>query len=328
LVANYGPDAVFMDIDNIPFGLDFRTHIQDVLRGADALIAIIGPNWLGDASDGTRRIAQADDPVRAEIESAMMNAVPIIPVLLVGAKMPAASDLPPSIASLGFLNAATLDVGRDFHAHMARVIRATDDVLAQHGRPASLRGRQTAELSFVDWVVTSVRKRWFLPALCGAGALLLPVAAEVGSFAPPWPSGMAAITIVLMLIVAGISHEFLRRWRLSHLSRLIAIGAAVATVFALAYFAGVSRYTYRQPGYHGLWAKGLVCTADAQRLFQEKCPNLGLDELSGAEFHEDRLWTPDSIALVQSGLALAWLGMFGSLTIALVGYLAKREIDR
>ena len=36
-----------MDIDRIPFGTDFRHHIQDALRDADILLAVVGPTWLG-----------------------------------------------------------------------------------------------------------------------------------------------------------------------------------------------------------------------------------------------------------------------------------------
>jgi len=36
LVARYGRDAIFRDIDNIPIGVDFRGHVDQVLgaRGA------------------------------------------------------------------------------------------------------------------------------------------------------------------------------------------------------------------------------------------------------------------------------------------------------
>ena len=32
LADRYGEDAVFMDIDNIPFGKDFRVHIFEAVR--------------------------------------------------------------------------------------------------------------------------------------------------------------------------------------------------------------------------------------------------------------------------------------------------------
>ena len=47
LVARYGRDAVFRDIDNIPAGVDFRVHIADAVRDSDIMLAIVGPKWAG-----------------------------------------------------------------------------------------------------------------------------------------------------------------------------------------------------------------------------------------------------------------------------------------
>ena len=52
LTAHYGEDAVFMDIDNIPFGTDFRSQIYDVLQRTDVVLAVIGANWRGVDSSG------------------------------------------------------------------------------------------------------------------------------------------------------------------------------------------------------------------------------------------------------------------------------------
>jgi hypothetical protein len=46
LIAQFGEQSVFMDVDNIPFGIDFRQHIQSVLAQAEVLIAVVGPDWL------------------------------------------------------------------------------------------------------------------------------------------------------------------------------------------------------------------------------------------------------------------------------------------
>ncbi len=44
LAAHYGENNVFMDIDNIPLGIDFRTHFHETLQRTDVLIAVIGRN--------------------------------------------------------------------------------------------------------------------------------------------------------------------------------------------------------------------------------------------------------------------------------------------
>ena len=129
LAGHYGDDAVFMDVDKIPFGTDFREHIRKVLAGGDILLAVIGPNWLGKAADGTSRIKDEADPVRVEIETALRQKTRIIPILVEGASMPGVADLPEGLRDLAYLNAAPVDVGRDFRAHMDRLIRSIDGML-------------------------------------------------------------------------------------------------------------------------------------------------------------------------------------------------------
>src|SRR5262249_13368959 len=137
LTSHYGDDAVFMDVDKIPFGTDFRQHIRKVLADSDVLLAVIGPSWLGKASDGTSRIKDEADPVRVEIETALRQKTRIIPVLVDGADMPSIADLPDALRDFAYLNAAPIDVGRDFRAHMERLIRSIDEMLgATHPVPA------------------------------------------------------------------------------------------------------------------------------------------------------------------------------------------------
>ena len=54
LVQHYGKNLVFMDIDNVPFGIDFRKHIQNVLSNSDILIEGSDQSGLADASFGNR----------------------------------------------------------------------------------------------------------------------------------------------------------------------------------------------------------------------------------------------------------------------------------
>jgi tetratricopeptide (TPR) repeat protein len=129
LAQHYGEDSIFMDIDNIPFGMDFRKNIADALAEHDLLLAVIGPDWLGAGSSRLGRIHNQDDPVRIEVETALQRGIPTIPVLVGGASMPKADELPDSLKSLAFHNAAEVDSGRDFHSHMERLIRSMDAAL-------------------------------------------------------------------------------------------------------------------------------------------------------------------------------------------------------
>jgi hypothetical protein len=61
LRAHFGDGAVFMDIDSIPFGEDFRTHIDSAVGRCDLFLAVIGPKWAGEA-DAHQRIDNPKDP--------------------------------------------------------------------------------------------------------------------------------------------------------------------------------------------------------------------------------------------------------------------------
>ena len=92
---------IFMDVDDIQPGDDFRQAIDGRLAASAVLLVVIGPTWL-DATDsqGLRRLDREDDFVRFEVERALERGLPVIPVLVGGAAVPAAAELPSSIASL------------------------------------------------------------------------------------------------------------------------------------------------------------------------------------------------------------------------------------
>jgi hypothetical protein len=139
LAAHYGEGSVFMDVDHIPYGIDFRTHIQETLQRTDVLIAVIGRNWLGKSTDGAARMHEKTDPVRVEIETALERKTPIIPVLVDGARMPQSADLPEEFGNFAFLNAAEVASGRDFHGHVERLIGAIDRAAGIAGSPPASR---------------------------------------------------------------------------------------------------------------------------------------------------------------------------------------------
>ncbi|HEY2476088.1 MAG TPA: toll/interleukin-1 receptor domain-containing protein [Candidatus Cybelea sp.] len=131
LVDRFGEASAFMDIDSIPFGLDFREEIGLAARKTDTVLAVIGPHWRGDTTAGRPRLWDKGDPVRVELETALRRGIPIIPVLVMGAAMPASSELPPSLKELSFRNAIEVDAGRDFHPHVDRLIRSIEASVLQ-----------------------------------------------------------------------------------------------------------------------------------------------------------------------------------------------------
>ncbi len=134
LTARYGPEGVFLDVDKIPFGVDFREHVRERLAGADVVVAIVGAHWLG-ANNGHARIHDDDDPVRMEIEAALAAGTPLCPVLLDGARMPSERELPPTLGPFAYVNAAPLDAGRDFEHDVSRLIASLDALLGPKAPP-------------------------------------------------------------------------------------------------------------------------------------------------------------------------------------------------
>jgi hypothetical protein len=102
LTARFGGDRVFLDIQDIRPGENFATSIEDTIATCDCVIAVIGPRWL----EAIRKRAQSsDDFVRHEIGAALKRHVTVIPVLMGGARMPAAAALPPELSELSHINA-------------------------------------------------------------------------------------------------------------------------------------------------------------------------------------------------------------------------------
>jgi formylglycine-generating enzyme required for sulfatase activity len=136
LVQRYGKQSVFRDIDSIPFGIDFRKVVDDALQDADVLIAIVGPTWRGDGGRGDARIDEHNDLVRIEIETALQRNIPVIPVLVGGALMPKATELPESLRDFSFRHAANIDSGLNFDPDIERVMRSVDRLLdSKNARP-------------------------------------------------------------------------------------------------------------------------------------------------------------------------------------------------
>jgi hypothetical protein len=134
LISHFGRDAVFMDVDNIPPGVDFRRHIQEAIGQSSVALAVIGSVWC-DCTDvsGRRRLEDPNDFVRIEIESALEHGVTVVPLLVRDAKMPASSRLPESLQTLAYLNALEVRSGHDFHSHMDRLIRKLEENFGMRG---------------------------------------------------------------------------------------------------------------------------------------------------------------------------------------------------
>jgi TIR domain len=130
LEREFGRDRLFMDVDAVPLGVDFMKVLREEVAKCSALLAVIGPRWL-DACDeqGIRRLDNPKDFVRVELAAALQRAIPVIPILLDGARVPKADRLPKELEALTLRNA--LDIRHvSFGSDMHKLIRALEPLLA------------------------------------------------------------------------------------------------------------------------------------------------------------------------------------------------------
>ncbi len=129
LVASFTSKQVFKDVDSIPLGVSFPTHIKQVLGKTRVMLVIIGADWV-DATDehGRRRLDDPNDYVRLEVETALRSGMAVVPVLVSYTPMPLASQLPPSLRHLVIRNGLVVRPDPDFNTDMARLILAIEQL--------------------------------------------------------------------------------------------------------------------------------------------------------------------------------------------------------
>jgi hypothetical protein len=111
------PGRVFMDWSGIEGGSDYVKSIDAAISSCLVPLALIGKEWLNASGpNGNRRLDDPDDLLRGEIAEALEKDVLVMPVLLEGAAMPAARDLPSDLAPLSQRQAIELSDGSWDHA--------------------------------------------------------------------------------------------------------------------------------------------------------------------------------------------------------------------
>ncbi len=128
LRARFGA-RVFQDVDDIPDGEVFEQVLGRALNACRVGLVVIGPNWLtGTDAEGRRRLDSPDDWVREEIQQLIRRDIRVIPVLVGGARLPAAAELPETLRPLCKRQARELrDASWD--VDVAALIRRLDEVL-------------------------------------------------------------------------------------------------------------------------------------------------------------------------------------------------------
>ncbi len=203
LQAKFGREHVFMDVDTVPAGVDFRQHLHEAVERCDAILVVIGRGWL-DACDteGNKRLDDPRDFVRIEVEAALQRGVRTIPVLVRGASVPRPNDLPQSLQELAFRNALEVRAGRDFRNDIGRLIHELESVVVPKKPPS---GKQTSTPEVLGGTETPLRER-AMPAASAVEKPPVPVDGPIGDVDKRIEYWTNSIGMQFALIPAG---EFL-----------------------------------------------------------------------------------------------------------------------
>lgn len=125
LALHFGSESIVFDVDTFPAGVDFREYLNEAVNRCDVLLVIIGDKWV----EELERRDDTKDFVRIEIQSALESQIPIVPVLVDAAEMPAADALPLSLRQLAFQQGLEVRVGRDLENHLGRLIDQLEHML-------------------------------------------------------------------------------------------------------------------------------------------------------------------------------------------------------
>jgi hypothetical protein len=101
LAGRLGEENIFLSSDSIPLGTQYPDTLTEKARTCDALLALVGPDWLTIAgADGRPRLFADGDWVRREIATALAAGRRVAAIRLDDAPRLRPDDLPPDIREL------------------------------------------------------------------------------------------------------------------------------------------------------------------------------------------------------------------------------------
>lgn len=110
LTHEFGTDNIFLDVEGIHGGEQWRTKLEQQIENCDVLLAVVGEQWM----DELKRRESDEDMVKSEIRMALDSGTTVIPVPIAGAKTPRKKDLPSEIQTLADFHSMPVRPGRDF----------------------------------------------------------------------------------------------------------------------------------------------------------------------------------------------------------------------
>jgi TIR domain/WD domain, G-beta repeat len=192
LEQSFPPESLFMDVEGgIGAGQDFVRGLEEQISACDAMLVLIGPNWLTVRDDvGRRRLDNPRDFVRIEVESALKFGKRVIPVLVQKAEMPKADALPETLEELVRRNAVGLTQER-FKADAQGLIKALEDALAEvedaqrraaTEAAAAAEKRAAEEAAKAEEAARADKERTRLEAIAGASPEQISKAEELANW--------------------------------------------------------------------------------------------------------------------------------------------------
>lgn len=176
----FGDQRVFMDVDNIPLGEDFTAVISQTLEQVDAVVVVIGPNWLRAMdADQRRRLDDPDDYVRREVAAALQRDITVLPVLVNGAQMPADRALPEDLQPLTVRNAVVISDLR-FDDDVARLRVALERTIESEPVDGESAGDEVVDsgTKLCPYCAESIKTKAVLCKHCGSRLDEAPSSAE------------------------------------------------------------------------------------------------------------------------------------------------------
>lgn len=209
LLREFGKERLFMDVEAIALGSDFRQAVEDSLDNCGVFVAVIGPAWVdaklpNDAS-GRRRLDHPDDYVRQEVATALKRGskLPVIPVLVRNAAMPTPEQLPDDLKDLAYRNALTLS-HLDWDGNLQKLVNAirprVGETSQEHAAaPPAVSARQAASPASSPGENSpspAAAKSSSQAVLLGILVLLIAAVGAFFAFRPGSPSQKLTVTIL------------------------------------------------------------------------------------------------------------------------------------
>lgn len=244
---HFGVDNVFRDLDTLLPGDKFAQVISQNIAQCDALLVVIGKEWLNATdADGQRRLADANDFVRAEIREALGLDKTVIPVLIEDATIPKEGELPGDISSLAGRNPIEISDSR-FDYDVGRLISTLDPTaLGKLAQPKGWWNRIGKEL-FAD-----IKSDLLKSIVTGGVGIFVAAVLSSLSEAIPTEFKQPAIIILIGAVIAlfSLALILLIRYRTS-VKLIITLLSLIIAVAIMSFFA-FTKYTW----------KGLPLTTD------------------------------------------------------------------